>query len=211
MALLGTFTASFKPTTSNIILVLVAAFFLQLVISKIYGVYFGPISKFPGPKLWAFSKLPRIFAMVSGHEGQTYAKLHQTYGPVVRTGPQELSFAGNSQAWKDIYGFRRAGHNPPTKDHIFYPLAPNKVHSVINADDTNHGRQRKILSHAFSEKALKLQSALLKQWAALMLEKLTERANGKDKADMLKYYNCTTFDIMGETTLIGQPNCLPLN
>ena len=136
--------------------------------------------------------------MVSGGEAEVYAKLHQQYGSVVRTGPSELSYTSGAIAWKDIYGFRKHGTAHVHKDPLFYGKALNGVDSVILADDFNHGRQRKILSHAFSDKALKEQEPLLKKWASLMRKKLGERANGKDHVDMLKYYNCTTFDVMGE-------------
>lgn len=76
----------------------------------------------------------------------------------------------------------------------------NNAISIIIADDENHTRQRKILSHSFSDKALKEQEPLLKRWAELLRKKLSERANGEDKADMLRYYNCTTFDVMGTLT-----------
>ena len=80
---------------------------------------------------------------------------------------------------------------------MFYGHSLNNVDSAITADDANHARQRKILSHAFSDKALKEQEHLLKKWAQLFRNKLDERANGNDKADMLKFDNCTTFDVMG--------------
>ena len=81
-------------------------------------------------------------------------------------------------------------------------LADVEQHGIITADDAGHSRQRKILSHSFSDKALKEQEPLLKKWAALMIKKLTERADGKQPLDLVKWYNCTTFDVMGNTNLI---------
>ena len=174
---------------------------LYSIVSKIYDVYFSALSRYPGPKLWAFSKIPRIKTMVEGGDAEVLARLHQQYGPIVRIGPREISYAAGADAWKDVYGFKKSGKPHPYKDPLFYGKPLNGVHSVITADDFNHGRQRKILSHAFSDKALKEQEPLLKRWAALMKKKLAERADGKDAVDMLKYYNCTTFDIMGKIYL----------
>lgn len=56
-----------------------------------------------------------------------------------------------------------------------------------------HARQRKIVSHSFSDKALKEQEPLLKKWASLMVTKLTERADGKQPLDLVKWYNCKWF------------------
>jgi cytochrome P450 len=57
-------------------------------------------------------------------------------------------------------------------------------------------RQRKILSNAFSDKALKEQEPLLKRWAEKMHSKMAEKAAAGEKVDVLKMLNCTTFDVM---------------
>lgn len=192
---LGPFNADVLTIASSF----VAIYVIYSTASAIYDVFFGHLSKFPGPKLWAFSKLPRNRTMIAGNDANTLTELHQKYGPIVRTGPDSLSFASGAQAWKDIYGFKKHGTPHPFKDPEFYTYPLNGVPSVIMANDADHGRERKVLSHAFSDKALKEQEPLLKRWAALMRKKLSERANGMEKADLLKYYNCTTFDIMGKT------------
>ena len=47
-----------------------------------------------------------------------HAAIHQEYGPVVRVGPNELSFT-TVKAWEDIY-VHRTGHVDPTKDPVWY-------------------------------------------------------------------------------------------
>jgi hypothetical protein len=200
----GGWTQPIDPFTISLsFLILFVAYY---IVSSFYDVYFGPLSKYPGPKLWAFSLVPRILTMVNGNDAEVYARLHQQYGGVVRTGPRELSYAAGANAWKDVYGFKKHGAAQPYKDPMFYGKPLNGVDSVITAGDFNHGRQRKILSHAFSDKALKEQEPLLKRWAALMRKKLGERASGEDHVDILKYYNCTTFDIMGKNRVVPFSN-----
>lgn len=58
-----------------------------------YNVFFHPLTKFPGPKLHAASHIPISLSMVKGTYVFDLKKLHDTYGPVVRTAPNELSFA----------------------------------------------------------------------------------------------------------------------
>jgi hypothetical protein len=173
---------------------LTAAYFL---VWTIYDVYFGTLSKFPGPKSRAVSVLPAILTMVGGNDNTDHLALHAKYGEVVRTGPRTLSYANGSVGFKDIYGFGKKGL---TKDKTFYGKPVNRVPSLITADDATHSRQRKILSNAFSDRALKDQEPLFKQWVELMKTKLQERAESGEKVDMLKFYNCTTFDIMGDLT-----------
>ena len=188
---------SIKPTTAFHISISFAIIYIAFwLVSRLYHVYLGPLSKYPGPKLWAFSGLPRVISIVQGNEGKLTLELHQKFGPVVRVGPNELSFTSGAQAWRDIYGFKKHGQSQPSKHTRFYAKPLNDVDGLFTADDSNHGRQRKILSHSFSDRSLKEQEPLLKRWAAVMMKKLSDRADGKQHTDLLKYYNCTTFDIM---------------
>jgi hypothetical protein len=168
---------------------------------KIYSIGFGPLSKFPGPPLRAVSIIPTIWEMIHGRDASDHTALHNKYGPVVRTGPNRLSFAGGAQAWKDIYGLRK-GHAPaPYKDRIFYKPPFNGAESILTAQsEAEHKLQRKTLSSGFSEKSLREQEPLLLTWATKLRDKLRERALKQDKIDFVEFYNFTTFDIMADLT-----------
>jgi hypothetical protein len=73
----------------------------------IAGAFFGPLSKIPGPKLWAMSRLPRMYMEWQGEEAAGVDALHKKYGPVVRLAPNEVSFAAGAQAWVRL---RRGWH-----------------------------------------------------------------------------------------------------
>ena len=186
------------PAFLKVTLYTITFFIVFSFIKSILNVFYSPLSKFPGPKLWAISKLPLIRTMVSGNEARIYAELHQKYGPVVRTGPNQLSCAGDKANLWAIYGHRKGGHSIPSKDvRKFYSGSLNGQPSIITANDLDHARQRKILTHAFSDKAMKEQEPLIKKWGQLLRSKLEEKADGIQEVDMVKYYNFTTFDIMG--------------
>ncbi|USW47667.1 Putative cytochrome P450 [Septoria linicola] len=181
----------------------ISGFFIAIYIiyatgRAIYTAFLGPLRKFPGPRLRALSRYPELWTLAKGDEGSDYVALHAKYGPVVRIGPTQLSYAGGAQAWKDIYGFRKQGQAGIFKEPEFYSAPFNNVDHLITADDATHGRQRKLLSHSFADKTLKDLEPLLKYWVTKMRTKLEERINAGEKVDILKYYNCTTFDIMGD-------------
>lgn len=182
----------------QIALAFIAIYTIYHVANTVHNAFFGPLSSVPGPKIRALSIIPHARTVMRGEQHRDNARLHQQYGPVVRVGPHHLSYASGAPAWKDIHGFRKGGIIP--KDKQFYGVGINAVQSIIEADDTSHARQRKILSHAFSDRALREQEPLIKSWAAKLSSKLAERAAQGDKADMLKFYNLTTFDIMGDLT-----------
>lgn len=162
----------------------------------LYDAFLGPLSRFPGPKLRAVSKLPGIYTTITGRDAFVRGELHEKYGPVVRVNPTELSFNSGNEPWEEIYGFKKQKQKT-FRDPQFYAVGVNGCPDVVSADDENHSRQRKILSTGFSDKAIKEYEPLLKSWVQKMIEKMTEQADKAGKVDMLKYLNCATFDIMG--------------
>ena len=75
----------------------------------------------------------------------------------------------------------------------------NDTDSLLSADDATHSRQRKLLAHAFSDKALREQEQLLQSYINLLISKLREESDaGNDIVDVVKWYNYTTFDIIAD-------------
>jgi hypothetical protein len=56
-----------------------AVFILTVVV---YRLYFDPISKYPGPKLWAATALPSTYYTIVGAKASKMSELHNQYGPV---------------------------------------------------------------------------------------------------------------------------------
>ena len=127
--------------------------------------------------------------------------LHAKYGVVVRTHPDELSFIGPS-AWKEIY-VTRPQLPKPTIGVLKSPDGVPSINTVPDAE--NHGRQRKILGHAFSEHALREQEYLLQKYSDLLISRLREQG---DEVNILDWYNFTTFDITGDLAFGESFHCL---
>src|SRR5947209_6472762 len=98
----------------------------------VYNIWLHPLSKFPGPKLYAASGMPSVIESLRGRYPQTVQKLHKKYGPIVRTAPNELSFI-DAQAWKDIYGLRQ-DHQNFQKDPEFYTVAEGFSPNILTAN-----------------------------------------------------------------------------
>jgi cytochrome P450 len=76
------------------------------------------------------------------------------------------------------------------------------------AGDDEHARQRRALSHAFSQKALLEQESIIRGYVDLFIERLKPYAASGEKVDMCNWYNWTTFDIIGDMAF-GEPfGCL---
>ena len=123
---------------------------------------------------------------------------HEQYGDTVRVTPNQLSFNG-TQAWRDIYG-HRSGKRQLQRDPGFYIKDSSGIPNIINADDESHNRIRKLLSHAFSEKAMREEEPLITKYFDLLIRKLHEQVEGtaNGKVDIVNWYNFTTFDIIGD-------------
>lgn len=181
--------------------------FLLLLARVIYHVFFHPLAKVPGPKLYAFSALPYLYYLVRGEWPQKLKELHDRYGPVVRFTSDNVSFT-TPGAWKTIYGHRTAGQATFPKDPRAYRPSFSGHSHIIIANQEDHRRQRRLLSHAFSEKALRGQEDIMKHYIDMLIRKLDERARAGEAVDIVRWYNFTTFDLIGDLAF-GQPfGCL---
>ncbi|KAL9003920.1 MAG: hypothetical protein Q9188_003236 [Gyalolechia gomerana] len=81
--------------------------------------------------------------------------------------------------------------------------AENGIHSILSANDADHSRYRRLLSHAFSDRALRQQEPLLLRYIGSLIQRLRERASSSSDeiVDMVQWLNFTTFDIVGDLSL----------
>ncbi|KAL8860587.1 MAG: hypothetical protein Q9178_002940 [Gyalolechia marmorata] len=176
------------------------------MISKaFYNIYFHPLSSYPGPKAAAATKVPIAYASWVGRLSHWLLALHERYdSDVVRISPDELSFISPS-AWKDLYGSRQGGINPFSKDLVVYAGVSN----IITANDADHSRMRRLLSHALSDKALREQEPIIQVYVNNLmagLRKVCKEHGGR--ADLAQWFNWTTFDVKGDLAF-GEPfDCL---
>lgn len=108
--------------------------------------------------------------------------IHFRYGEVVRIAPTELNYA-NEQAIKDIFS-HKPGQEESPKNMERQQLPPNGIRNILGADKDVHSRYRRLLAHAFSEKGLKEQEPLIKQYVDLLVDRLLEEAAPGETTDM---------------------------
>ena len=71
-----------------------------------------------------------------------------------------------------------------------------------------HARYRRLLSHAFSDKALRAQEPLLQFYVSLLMQKLRELSEANQPIIILDWLNYTTFDIISDLAFGSSFNCL---
>ena len=154
-----------------------------------------PLYRFPGPRFAAWSNVLYSKWFFSGKQPFHLLRLHEKYGPVVRTGPNELSF-NTASSWRDIYAFRQ-GHHPFIKSSFYDGGSfANQAYSIVTArDPAEHAVMRRYLAHAFSERSLKEQEVLVAEQVDELMSQFGQ--NGKDGLDIVKWFELAAFDIIG--------------
>ena len=131
--------------------------------------------------------------------------LHDEYNnDIIRISPDELSTTA-PLAWKDLYTHRQ-GHKTIPKDKILFGGTPD----ILTANDADHARMRRLIAHAFSDRALREQEPLIQSHIATLMCRFNEQVCGpaQGKVDLIPWYSWTIFDIIGDLSFGESFNCL---
>ncbi|KAL1612329.1 hypothetical protein SLS60_000555 [Paraconiothyrium brasiliense] len=162
----------------------------------VYRLTLHPLARYPGPKLAAITDIYLTYYAYRGSRHLAFQRAHEKYGPYVRLGPNTLS-CNTSTALKAIYGFRA---NVRKAD--FYTAFPaNKktvnVHSSI--DKMQHARKRRVMSHAFSDQAIKSLEKYILANVRTACRLLGGKKGGENEPwNAADWCNWLVFDIMGD-------------
>ncbi|ROV96976.1 hypothetical protein VSDG_04123 [Cytospora chrysosperma] len=197
----------------------IGVFALQCV----YNLFFHPLRKFPGPVSHRAHIFPSVISLLRGKWNRELLPMAEKYGPVMRVLPNELVFT-DPDALKDIYGHKNGAivkGEEFEKSELFYRnrgIPP----SILSETRDNHALLRRQLSHGFSEKSMREQEPIIKQYTDLLMIRLKEKcalaseaggekeslAQSKAVVDLRDWYTFTTFDVIGDLAL-GEPfGCL---
>ncbi len=107
-------------------------------------------------------------------------KLHDQYeSDVVRISPSEL----------DIHG-HHPDAQPFEKDPLVNGKSFNDVDNLLTAKHEDHERMRKVLGHAFSERAIREQEPMVQMYIEKLIRRLHEQIgrSSQGKVDLVKWY-----------------------
>ncbi|KAJ5836014.1 cytochrome P450, partial [Penicillium robsamsonii] len=168
---------------------------------------FSPLARIPGPKSFALTKWRLASEDYQGTRTRKLHALHEEYGPVVRVGPNEVTFNSLS-ALRSIYG-AGSGFERTKFYHMFSAYGRQNMFSFSAVKQ--HGERKKIFANAYAK------STILKGETAHMIEtkvkkfiELLERERDNLSTDifpMLHYFsldNITEF-VYGD---FGETACL---
>ncbi|KAM5436669.1 hypothetical protein McanMca71_001786 [Microsporum canis] len=117
----------------------------------VYQVYFSPLARYPGPLLAKLTIFRNGYHAWKGDIHLDQWMCHLKYGPVVRYGPNFVSF-DTSTGLKEIYS---VGSNTWKHRH-FEALSPRAQNLVTLRDKKVHAKRRRIIGRSFSDANIKM-------------------------------------------------------
>lgn len=179
--------------------------------------YHNGLHKYPGPFLASLTDWWRFFDVYGRRPERSHIALHRKYGPVVRLGPNTLSFS-EPEALKTIYGLNKgfikvscSTCSPKTeinrRQSDFYVVQQSVVkgHSLPSlfstTDNDFHMQFRRCVNSAFAMSALVQYEPFVDNTTKLFL-KQTERLyiDQPDACDFTQWLQFYAFDVIGEIT-----------
>lgn len=154
-------------------LILLASIFFTAAY-VIYQRFLHPLTSIPGPFTASLSRLWMTKHSWDGDMSTTMIALHAKHGPLVRTGPNEVS-CSDLAAVKTIYSagtkFRKSDWYSVWQGHRKFDLFAERNERV-------HGEQRRLISRAYSMESLRDLEPYVDDAVEVFLEKMEERRGG---------------------------------
>lgn len=151
-------------------------------------------------------------SLVTGNLVVDVKSFHDHYGDIVRTAPDEVSFA-REDAWYGILSSRKS-HKLFLRNATFFKSPPGQPDNLITTIDPDKNcRMRQVVIPAFSQQSFDKQESVIQSYTTLMIEKLlqTTARGDEDNATIINivdWINWYTFDVIGELTLGESFGCL---
>jgi cytochrome P450 len=124
---------------------------LQVLLLAVYRAALHPLRKHPGPLIFKITDWLNVYHSFKGDRYLLLADLHKRYGPIVRFGPNRISFCSAS-ALQSIYGVRA---NTGKADwYRIWEMLFGAASTATILDRKVHAKRKRILQLGFLERAL---------------------------------------------------------
>ncbi|KAK3617897.1 hypothetical protein LTR56_024996 [Elasticomyces elasticus] len=170
--------------------------------------FITPLRNFPGPFLASITDKWLLYYDLAGLRTLTIHELHRRYGPVVRIGPNELSFSDVSVV-NQIYGQQTAFMKAPASQdkrrnlelamQIYESMSLQPLGIFSLREKAAHSHRRSLLSHAFSQQNINDCTTFIMQKVDLLVEMFEKDVNRQP--DVFLRFRLFALDVVGELFL----------
>ncbi|KAF9444394.1 cytochrome P450 [Macrolepiota fuliginosa MF-IS2] len=173
---------------------------------------FHPLYKYPGPLCCRITKWTTAQVALLGETHRWVRDLHRRYGPIVRTGPNELSIIDKDMI-PFILGSQGMPRGPLWDGRLFGEKDGKVYDSLITLrNQEEHAKLRKHWNRAFAAAPVKGYEVLLvrrmKQLVQGLEKACRDSPNEVGKIDLAKWVSYLAYDFMGDLAFNGVFNLL---
>ncbi|CAG8050184.1 unnamed protein product [Penicillium olsonii] len=174
-------------------------FLVVFIVIKSTSTAFKPgLRSIPGPFIARFSCLYRPWKIAKGDAPDFYRRLHQQYGPIVRTGPNTVDIS-DPKAIPIIYGINSKFLKSPFYD-TFHPVyEDNPMPSMFSVrDPVQHQALRRPVAQKFSMSSIKALEPFANECTNIFVDAMRDlEGQCVDLSVWLQWY---AFDVIGAIT-----------
>ncbi|KAI0782532.1 cytochrome P450 [Abortiporus biennis] len=190
----------FFPFTSLTTLTL--AISLYFVVVAFYRVFFSPLAALPGPWYAAVSDFWIITHVVRLRQCKTIQQLFDTYGPVVRIGPNKVAFCDVS-SMRSVYFV----HKFDKSNYYKSLLTNNNDHAMTTLPHAEHAIRKKAYSPHYNPSNLARFQPELHEFSLKLVDTL-DRLAGKTSVGCLDLFRHLMVDVISCTVFGSKPGSL---
>lgn len=123
----------------------------------------------------AATQLVNVYYIVRGLNCKYLCDLHEKYGDIVRTGPNELSFR-SATAIGTVYGGNPSHEDTFHKNMIANIQETGESNNLFFATGNRHLRYRKLIGPAFAERTIRAQEPMIRDYCNQLIAALRNRS-----------------------------------
>ncbi|KAI1323675.1 cytochrome P450 [Xylariaceae sp. FL0255] len=174
---------------------------LTVILRALYKRYASPLRTIPGPFLASITRLHKFFSTLSEHTNYDHIALHQTYGPLVRIAPNEISSSSPKMAREILAAGRRFyktdfyGVFPPPENPDIFTETREDVHAV----------KKKVANVCYSMTAMSRLTPFIDDTIDVLVDKMSGFCSSSENQgkplipfDLGNWLHYFAFDVLGE-------------
>ncbi|KAJ7231273.1 cytochrome P450 [Mycena haematopus] len=156
---------------------------------------FHPLAQYPGPAIGKVTKLWGLWKASQGYKYLYHKELHDTYGPYVRTGPNEISVIDAPAVCQILnFGGLEKGRYYESGRHKDTPP------TIVSLSGEAHAAKRRVWNRAMTSNCIREYELLVAKRATQLVSRLRDQTSAVDIVHWLELF---AYDLMGDLAFGG--------
>ncbi|KAI1394910.1 cytochrome P450 [Hypoxylon fuscum] len=167
-----------------------------------YRLCFHRLRSFPGPWAAATTKLWHVWKCRGGKNFLVIEELHRQYGPIIRTGPEEITIVDPSVP------LALDGPGNRCEKAVWYDFLLPDIALNTTRSKKHHDIQRRIWDRAFSSKAFNTHEQLIIDHVKTLTARISQLSREQEAIVITDWFYWFAFDVIGDVAFSKSFNML---